>query len=290
MIEATTTDREPTAAPPFTGEWVTVPGGPFTMGSDVPSANGRPSVASPAHTVLVDSFRIARRPVSVNDFTRFVAATGYVSMAESAGRSWVWIGDPTERIPGQDHLWVEIDGTSWHHPRGPDSDVAAKGDHPVTHVNYWDCLAYCRWSGTRLPSEAEWEKAARGTDGRRYVWGDEPPATTDVCNHSMYVGDTTPIGHYPEARGPFGLDDIIGNVWEWVSTSFHRYPYGKNTPRVIKTNIGFAELGLMRGASFFNDFSPEGITPTGRSYILREYSCYDLGLRVCDCEPGRPGS
>jgi sulfatase modifying factor 1 len=285
MIEATTTEPEATSAPPAT-TWVTIPGGPFVMGFD-PDPDGGPSVASPAHEVYVDTFRMARRPVSVDDFARFVAATAYVSTAESAGRSWVWIGDPTVRIPGQDHLWVEVEGASWRHPRGPGSDVADKGDHPVTHVNYWDCLAYCRWAGTRLPSEAEWEKAARGPDGRRYVWGDDPPSTRDVCNHSMYVGDTTPIGLYPDAAGPFGLDDIVGNVWEWVSTSFHRYPYLQNPPRVIKTVTGFAELGVMRGASFFNDFCPDGITPTGRSYIHRDYTCYDLGFRVAGCESGR---
>jgi len=227
---------------------------------------------------------MARRPVSVADFAAFVDATSYVTAAEKAGRSWVWLGGETTTDPGQDHLWFEVEDACWKRPRGNGSDIAHKADHPVTHVNYWDCLEYCRWNSTRLPTEAEWEKAARGTDGRRYTWGDSPP-TRSSCNHTMHVGDTTPIGAYPNARGPYGLDDAAGNVWEWTSSPWHRYPFGEGKPRTITTRLGRFELGVIRGGSFFGDCDPSGVLVTGRVYAMRDYTCYDLGFRACSDIP-----
>jgi sulfatase modifying factor 1 len=281
MTETTMSGERPSSTATAPDHWVTIPGGPFIMGSDVVRADGQPLAATPAHTVHVDTFRIARRPVSVSDFARFVAETGYQTTAERAGRSWVWLGGEDTTTPDQDHLWFDLHGASWQHPRGPDTSVADKADHPVTHVSRHDCLAYCEWSGTRLPTEAEWEKAARGTDGRTYAWGDTPPTPT-VCNHSMFVGDTTPIGMYPEAAGPFGLDDIVGNVWEWTSTGWHRYPYDESKPiRTIVTKTGRVELGVVRGGSFYNNCDPRGIPVWVRVYSHPDYSSYDIGFRVC---------
>lgn len=262
------------------GDWVTVPGGAFTMGVDAVRRDGRPSSSSPAHTVYAQTFRIARKPVSVGEFARFVEATSHLTTAERVGRSWVWIGGENDIEPGNDEPWVEMEGASWRSPRGPGSDVARKGDHPATHVTYEDCLAYCRWSDTRLPTEAEWEKAARGTDARRYAWGDDPP-TPSRCNYGMNVGDTTPIGRYPDAAGPYGLEDISGNVWEWTATAWHRYPYEEGKARAIITRLGRFELCTIRGASFFNDCSPRGLEVTTRLYSLPQYSGYDVGFRVC---------
>lgn len=259
--------------------WATIEGGPTTIGMDE-STDGVHAPWSPAHVVEVDTFRIARTPVSVREFARFVEETSYETTAERAGRSWVWVGSEDITTPGQEHLWLNIEGASWRAPRGAGSDVADKADHPVTHVSHTDALAYCAWSGTRLPTEVEWEKAARGTDGRIYPWGDTPP-TPDICNHSMLVGDTTPIGSYPEAAGPHGLADIAGNVWEWTSTPWHKYPYLSSEPRVVTTKAGTFELGLIRGGSFFNDCTARWVSPTTRCYALRDYSCFDLGFRVC---------
>jgi formylglycine-generating enzyme len=260
---------------------VTIPGGPFIMGADGMRADGRPEASYPAHEVRVEEFRISRTPVSVAEFTRFVEATGYVTTAERAGGSWVWLGGEDITTPDQDHLWVEVKGASWRHPRGEGSDLAGKDDHPVTHVSRYDCLEYCGWSGTRLPTEAEWEKAARGTDGRPYVWGDAAP-TPEHCNHSMFVGDTTPIGRFPDAAGPYGLDDIVGNVWEWVSTNYHKFPYDETKPaRRIRTPDGVVELGVVRGGSFYNNCSPSGTAAWARVYSHPIYSSYDIGFRVC---------
>jgi sulfatase modifying factor 1 len=282
MISATNAHTRMTEGPGASkaGFWAVIPGGPFTMGADRNGPDGEPNPESPAHTVHVDTFRMAIAPVSVGEFARFVEATGYVTTAESVGKSWVWRGDASVREPGQDHLWFEIPGASWAHPWGPGSDVLAKGGHPVTHVSFTDCLAYCEWAHVRLPTEAEWEKAARGTDGRPYTWGDKPPDPS-ICNYNMHVGDTTPIGSYPESTGPFGLQDAAGNVWEWTSTAWHRYPYGQNEPRKIATRFGSFELGVVRGGSFFNDFDESGLLVYMRVYSLRNYTSCDIGFRVC---------
>jgi len=260
--------------------WVTVPGGPFIMGSDESRPDGRPSASAPAHTVDVDTFRIARGPVTVTEFARFVAETGYVTMAERSGRSWMWHGGDDITTPDQDHLWRATAGASWRFPRGPGSDVADKGDHPVTHVSYLDCLEYCRWSGTRLPTEAEWEKAARGTDGRSYTWGDSAP-TPSSCNHSMHVGDTTPIGTYPDAAGPCGAQDMAGNVWEVMGNGYHRYPYDGHKAKSITIKERKIKLGVIRGGSFYNNCDPGGVLVWVRIYNPPDYSCYDMGFRLC---------
>lgn len=261
--------------------WVTVPGGPFTMGSDEKREDGKYTASGPAHTVDVPGFRIAKYPVTVREWARFAEATGYETTAERKGRSWVWIGDPAVIVPDQDHLWKEIDGATWRTPRGADSTVDGKDDHPVTHVSFQDVLAYCEWSGTRLPNEAEWEKAARGTDGREYTWGDTDPTAQD-CNHTMNVGDTTPVDAYPRAAGPYGAADLAGNVWEIMSNGYHRYPFGADKPaKVIKTREGRIELGVIRGGSFYNNCDPRGCKAWVRIYNLPDYSCHDMGFRVC---------
>lgn len=266
-----------TAAPDY---WVTIPASPFIMGTDELRPNGKPSASAPAHTVEVDTFRLARRPVTVREFARFVEGTSYVTTAERKGSSWVWHGGEDVTTPDQDHLWKDTPGAWWRAPHGPGSDVTGKDDHPVTHVSYLDCLEYCRWSGTRLPAEAEWEKAARGTDGRSYPWGDTPP-TASSCNHTMHVGDTTAVGAYPDAAGPYGNEDMAGNVWEVMSNGYHRYPYDEHKTKIFETKNGKVELGVIRGGSFYNNCDPRGVLVWVRIYNLPDYSCYDMGFRVC---------
>lgn len=250
------------------------------MGANTTEPDGRSRPESPAHSVYVNAFEISVTPVSVGEFTRFVEATGYLTVAEQVGSSWVWRGDPRVRERGQDHLWFQIEGASWAHPLGKDSDVSSKADHPVTHVSRDDCLAYCEWAGCRLPTEAEWEKSARGTDERMYTWGNDPPDSS-MCNYNMNVGDTTAIGSYPKSVSPFGLQDAAGNVWEWMSTPWHAYPFGQNEPRTITTRNGTVELGVIRGGSFFNDFDDAGPLVYERVYGLPDYTSYDVGFRVC---------
>ena len=196
--------------------FVGVPGGSFVMGD----AAGEPDEAP--LTVFVNPFRLMRFEVTNRQFTAFVAATGHVTDAESVAGGYVW----TTR-------WRRVPGADWRHPHGPGDTYAGNPDHPVVQVSAGDAAAFCDWFGGRLPSGAEWEFAARGTDGRRYPWGDEPAqvdgrrranfGTVQCCAADAVDGyeRTAPVGSFPSGVSPFGLFDMAGNVWEWTAS---RYP------------------------------------------------------------------
>ena len=190
---------------------IDVPGGTFMMGD----AAGEPDEAPRQATVA--PFRIMKFEVTNRDFSAFVAASGHVTDPERRGFGYVW--------PGR---WQRLAGADWRHPGGPeDAEIAA--DHPVVQVSWHDALAFCRFHGLRLPSEAEWEFAARGTDGRRYTWGDDAPSETRHANfgtHRCCGPDdddgflkTAPVGRYPDGTSPFGALDVAGNVWEWTASA-----------------------------------------------------------------------
>jgi sulfatase modifying factor 1 len=208
------------AVTPITFDWVEIPAGPFLLGSDKKKDDQAFDDELPQQSVTLPAYRIARTPVTVAQFAAFVQATGYQTDAEKRGSAYVWTGSKYD----------DVKGANWQHPRGPKSDVRQKQDHPVTCVTWQDAVAFCVWAsevtGTtiRLPSEAEWEKAARGTDGRIYPWGNDKP-TKEHCNFNMDVGDTTPVGRYPKGASPYGLLDVAGNVWEWTNSLWIAYPY-----------------------------------------------------------------
>lgn len=202
---------------------VDVPGGTTRLGSDRHYPEERP-----AHEVTVGPVAIARTPTTVAQFAAFVAATGYRTRAErdlggsavfTPPRGPVDLRDPTR-------WWTWLAGTSWQHPRGPGSTAA--GDHPVTHVVVDDALAYCAWAGLRLPSEAEWEHAARGgLPGADFAWGDDPRPGGEVPAviwrgqfpwRPQRAAGTRPVGSHPP--NGYGLYDVIGNVWELVDTAW----------------------------------------------------------------------
>jgi sulfatase modifying factor 1 len=205
---------------------VHIPGGTALQGSD----DDYPE-EGPAHRVRVADFRLARTPVTVAEFAAFVDDTGHVTVAERLPGSAVF-RPPSGPVDLRDPRgwWSWLPGASWRHPEGPASDVDGRDDHPVVHVALEDALAYCAWAGTRLPTEAEWEHAARGgLHAARYVWGDE--ATVDgVVPANVWCGvfpwrsekpggaGTEPVGRYPP--NGFGLLDVIGNVWELTSTAW----------------------------------------------------------------------
>ena len=224
---------------PITRTMRRIEGGTFLMGSD----RFYPEEAPPRR-VSVDSFWIDETPVTNRDFARFVEATGHRTLAEIAPDPRDYPGmDPGMARAGSllfqrtrgpvDFLdftqwWSFSFGTDWSHPHGPESGLDDLWDHPVVHVAYSDAEAYARWSGKALPTEAEWEFAARGgLDGADYAWGDEL-APEGVCQANYWQGAfpygntledgyerTSPVRSYP-ANG-YGLSDMIGNVWEWTT-------------------------------------------------------------------------
>ena len=235
-------------------ELVDLPSGSFRMGS----TSFYPEEA-PIHTVSVEAFAIERHPVTNAQFAEFVTATGYVTVAEQPIDPALYPGaDPAELQPGAmvfrptpgpvdlrdwRQWWVWVPGASWRHPFGPDSDVADRSDHPVVQVAYPDAAAYARWAGRRLPSEAEWEYAARGGAGTTYAWGDdEKPDGKPMANTWQgsfpyrndgalgWVG-TSPVAEFPP--NGFGLFDMIGNVWEWTTTEYSASPSARRATQIL---------------------------------------------------------
>jgi formylglycine-generating enzyme required for sulfatase activity len=178
----------PTEPPPVPEMMVEIPAGEFTMGND-----GGDDDEKPAHTVTLEVFEIDVFEVTNADFARFVEETGYQTEAEKAGES------------------------GWR------AYAEGKDNHPVVKVTWNDADAYCQWAGKRLPTEAEWEKAARGEEGFIYPWGNEwDPAKTN-SKESGFRG-TVAVGSFPEGASPYGVFDMAGNVWEWTADWYQAYP------------------------------------------------------------------
>ena len=215
-------------------ELLTLPGGRFRMGTDDDRfpADGE----GPIREVEVGGFEIAPTAVTTAEFADFVSATAYTTIAEREGWSFVFGGllpddfPPTRGVVGAE-WWRAVEGADWRHPEGPQSDLDERGDHPVVHVSWLDAMAYAEWVGGRLPTEAEWEYAARGgLDQAIYAWGDElTPDGTHRCNiwqgvfpvdNSLDDGwlGTSPVRAF--AANAFGLHDVAGNVWEWCADWF----------------------------------------------------------------------
>ncbi|WP_093346623.1 MULTISPECIES: formylglycine-generating enzyme family protein [Saccharopolyspora] len=229
-----TTDAEvsPAAVPRAEG-MVRLDGGSFLMGSEDELAYAE---EGPVRTVRVGPFRISRTAVSNAEFAEFTAATGYRTEAERWGWSFVFAGllpddfPPTRGVAAAP-WWRQVEGADWRRPEGPGSDVDGRADHPVVHVSWSDAQAYCAWSGLRLPSEAEWEYAARGgLAGRPFPWGDEREPGGE---HRMNVWQGTFPQHNDRSDGwvgtcpvtafepnAFGLHNTTGNVWEWCADRF----------------------------------------------------------------------
>ena len=229
------------AVEPPSGELLRLPGGTFLMGAA--AAEGFPEDGEgPVRPVTLRPFAIEAAAVTNAQFAEFVAASGYRTDAERYGWSFVFQqflpeDTPPTRALASAPWWRQVFGADWRHPDGPASDIEARLDHPVVHVSWQDATAYCAWAGARLPTEAEWEYAARGgLEGRRYPWGDElEPDGEHRCNiwqgdfPARNTADDGYLGTAPArafAPNGFGLYNTSGNVWEWCadwfSATFHR--------------------------------------------------------------------
>jgi sulfatase modifying factor 1 len=302
---------------------VWIPGGTFTMGTT--DTNAHFFDARPQHDVEIDGFWLDETEVTNAQFEEFVKATGYVTVAEQRPTKEQIMANlqpgvppppddklvpaslvfrqPDDPIPWADEMnwWEWLPGANWRHPEGPGSGIADRMNHPVVHVCWKDADAYCKWAGKRLPTEAEWERAARGgLVGKTYAWGDELPGDGGTWRCNIWQGPspkintkadghvrTAPVKSYPP--NGYGLYDVAGNVWEWCSDWYApdyylnaplknpQGPAGSFDPRARENENPYAPKRVMRGGSFLcsdgfcSRYKPygrgQGDVDTGQSHV-----------------------
>ncbi|WP_248927463.1 formylglycine-generating enzyme family protein [Paenibacillus hamazuiensis] len=241
-------------------------GGEFLMGTD--DQEGFPSDGEgPIRKVTVSPFYIDPCTVTNAEFQEFVAATGYVTEAERFGWSFVFhlfvspeTAKKVKHVVQQTPWWWNVEGACWKHPEGPDSSIGDRMDHPVTHVSWNDAMAYCKWAGKRLPTEAEWEFAARGgLVQKRYPWGDLlKPDGKHMCNiwqgkfpdkNNMSDGYTSTAPARSFEPNGYGLYNVSGNVWEWCADWFSR-DYHLKSSAIDPKGPPTGQARSMRGGSY----------------------------------------
>jgi formylglycine-generating enzyme required for sulfatase activity len=279
---------------------VWIPGGEFTMGSDNPKMRD----AQPLHRILVDGFWMDQTSVTNEQFQQFVETTGYVTVAERTPQAKDFPGAPPENLVAgsvvfappkgpvslDNHLqwWSYVKGANWRHPEGPGSDLQGRAKHPVLQVAWEDAVAYAKWAGKRLPTEAEFEFAARGgLERKKYAWGDEmKPDGKWMAN--IWQGRfpyenteedgfraTAPVASFP-ANG-YGLYDMAGNVWQWCS-DWYRHDYYRTLA------AGAAPARNPQGPSDSSDPAEPRVAKRvmrGGSYLCTDQYCtaYEVGAR-----------
>lgn len=263
---------------------VSLDGGTFVMGSEAGYRD-----EAPERSAQVEAFQIESQEVTNSRFAAFVEETGYVTVAERQPDPAAHPGIPADMlvpgsavfvspiVSGLQNWWQFVEGASWRHPEGPGSTIDTRMDHPVVHIAYEDALAFAEWAGGDLPTEAEWEFAARGgLEGARYEWGDTPPDIGEprantwqgpfpISNTEQdgYFG-TAPVGCFG-ANG-YGLHDMTGNVWEWTKDSYR---------------AGNPNSGLLKGGSYLcADNFCRRYRPSARHEQERDFSASHIGFRV----------
>lgn len=276
---------------------VDVPSGRFRMGDHF--GEGYPADGeTPVHEVSLDGFRIDATAVTNEQFASFVEATGYRTEAELFGSSAVFhlLAEAEKKdvlgVAAGTPWWLNVRGADWAHPAGPKSHWSALARHPVVHVSHNDALAYCKWAGRRLPTEAEWEYAARGgLEGQRYPWGNSllGPGEEHLCNiwqgtfpagnsaDDGYVG-TAPVKSFPP--NGYGLYEVSGNVWEWCSDWFLP-KYYRNSPSSGPQGPTIGSGRVMRGGSYLcHDSYCNRYRVAARSSNTPESSSGNTGFRT----------
>ena len=224
-------------------DWIEIPGGEIAIGRDAVSRGG-PMRADelPRHLVDLPAFELSLTPVTNAQYAGFVEERGAEPPAHWAG------GEPVPELR----------------------------EHPVTFVDWFEVRAFCAWAGGRLPTEAEWEKGARGADGRIYPWGDAEDGARTVMGAGLKRGATAPVGGRPEGASPYGLLDMAGNVWEWVSSSYRPYPFA---PAEGQEELPASSERVLRGGSFASpDLSYARCAMRSRSLSRRRQAT--IGFRV----------
>ena len=235
-------------------EMVCVPTGSFQIGMSKCVFTGCGGEVG-GGSVDLEAYWIDRTEVTNRMFTLFTEATGFITGAERGGASEV------------NGITNPVFGANWRHPQGPESSLSGLDDHPVVQINWYAADAYCQWADGSLPTEAQWEKAARGADGRLFPWGNELPkdaylnaadsnlpvawARSDMNDGYRY---TAPVGSYPAGGSPFGAMDMAGNAWEWTRTLLKSYPYAANDGREIEGQPVASDRLVMRGGSWYDDY------------------------------------
>lgn len=271
------------------------------MGTDDPDAYPEDG-EGPAHAVDLETFSISSVTVTNGLFAEFVRATGHRTTAERFGSSFVFAGllpddFPPTRAVARAPWWREVEGASWQRPEGPQSDIVERDRHPVVHVSWFDAQAFCHWAGCRLPTEAEWERAARGgLEGTHYPWGHErEPGGRHRMN--VYQGDfprhdsgedgwvgTCPVRTFPP--NGFGLHETTGNVWEWCADRYSRDAYLRMR-RHDPTGPQTGTSRVMRGGSYLcHESYCRRYRVDSRSANAPGSSSGNLGFRVAAPRPG----
>ncbi|WP_296388352.1 formylglycine-generating enzyme family protein [Williamsia sp.] len=278
-----------------------IAGGTFVMGDA--HGDGLPADGElPLHTIDVGGYVIDETAVTTADFATFVDATGYRTSAERAGTSAVFgalVADEST-VVGQAPAtpwWLEVRGADWAHPEGPGSDIDTRSDHPVVHVSFVDAGAYCDWAGRSLPTEAQWEYAARGgLHAARFPWGDELVDGPGVRRCAVYDPDvwgapfpaepgsgvgvvpTTPARSF--APNGFGLWQTVGNVWEWCADRYDPRYY-RRSPRHDPAGPDRGASRVLRGGSYLCDDSYcSRYRVSARSHNTIESSAGNTGFRT----------
>ena len=221
-------------------DWVEIPAGEFLMGSNPIELITSYPDESPEHQIDLEEFFISAKPITNAQYERFVASTGYKKPGH-------WIGGV---VPQK------------------------KKEHPVTYIDWNDANAFANWCGASLPSEAQWEKSARGSDGRLFPWGDEEPTNEDA-NFGNSIGDTTEVGIHESGASIFGVLDLAGNVWEWTSSIHREYPYNSSDGR---EDVNLWGARVVRGGNYLS--AAKNIRCADRHSIYPSARDIYIGFRV----------
>lgn len=271
-------------------EMVYIPAGEFTMGSTLLESTVFENMAlflfpdqRPQHKVFLDGYWIDKTEVTVGMFKKFVKETGYITSAEVRGG-----GKPWRDGPKKDE-WPIVPGIDWIHPREIKSE--AEDNHPVVQVSWEDAIAYAKWVSGTLPTEAQWEKAARGTDARKFPWGNEfngaylnygdslcPVKRWCDLDFNDGYAFTSPVGHYPEGASPYGVLDMAGNVWEWVF-DWYDEDYYENSPYQNPQGPETGFFKSMRGGSWYDGEPVAWVTCVIRHQNPTSDRYEDVGFR-----------